>query len=71
MPIFDGYNDVVIGIDHVALGSDLDGAIMPNELGDAAGMPKLIERLSVSGFDDELLAKVAYRLERLIDSKHI
>ena len=60
-PIFDGHNDVLIGIDHVALGSDFDGAIMPNDLVDAAGMPKLIERLSVSGIDDELLAKVTYR----------
>ena len=28
-----------IGIEHVALGSDFDGTIMPQELGDAAGMP--------------------------------
>lgn len=61
MPIFDGHNDVLIGIDHVALGSDFDGAVMLNELGDAAGMPKLKERLSVSGFDDESLAKIAHR----------
>ena len=28
-----------IGIDHVAFGSDFDGAIMPRDLGDVAGLP--------------------------------
>ena len=49
-----------IGIDHVALGSDFDGAIMPRELGDAAGMPKLIKCLRGKGYDNEALRKVTH-----------
>jgi len=49
-----------IGIDHVALGSDFDGAIMPQELGDAAGMPKLINLLREQGLDDDSLHKIAH-----------
>jgi membrane dipeptidase len=49
-----------IGIEHVALGSDFDGAIMPAELGDAAGMPKLIKCLQENGYDNEALRKVTH-----------
>jgi membrane dipeptidase len=49
-----------IGIEHVALGSDFDGAIMPRELGDAAGMPKLIHCLRDRGYDQEALRKVTH-----------
>jgi membrane dipeptidase len=47
-----------IGIDHVALGSDFDGAPIPAELGDVAGLPKLITALEQAGFDDASLAKI-------------
>src|SRR5439155_17694160 len=30
-----------IGVEHVALGSDFDGATVPAELGDASGLPRL------------------------------
>ena len=50
-----------IGVDKVALGSDFDGAIMPAELGDAAGMPKLIGKLRSSGYDEESLHKISYQ----------
>ena len=49
-----------IGIEHVALGSDFDGAIMPQELGDVAGMPKLIKLLREQGFDNDALHKIAH-----------
>jgi membrane dipeptidase len=49
-----------IGIEHVALGSDFDGAIMPQQLGDVAGMPKLIKRLREQGFDNDSLHKIAH-----------
>ena len=49
-----------IGVEHVALGSDFDGAIMPSELGDAAGMPKLIESLRNKGYDIDALRKVTH-----------
>ena len=34
-----------IGVEHVALGSDFDGATMPAELRDAAGLPRLVDAL--------------------------
>lgn len=49
-----------IGIEHVALGSDFDGAIMPKALGDAAGMPKLIQCLRDAGYDRDALRKVTH-----------
>jgi membrane dipeptidase len=49
-----------IGIEHVALGSDFDGALMPRELGDAAGLPKLMAAMRAQGLDDAALRKVGY-----------
>lgn len=49
-----------IGVDHVALGSDFDGATMPDELGDVSGLPKLVSSLRGSGFNDEELKKIAH-----------
>jgi len=50
-----------IGIDHVALGSDFDGAQMPQELKDAAGLPRLVQALEEAGYYGEDLEKVTYR----------
>ncbi|WP_337267853.1 dipeptidase [Oryzifoliimicrobium ureilyticus] len=47
-----------IGIDCVALGSDFDGATIPDEIGDAAGNQKLIEALRKAGYRDEDLKKM-------------
>ena len=49
-----------MGIDHVALGSDFDGATMPSELHDAAGLPKLMDALRAAGYDDDALRKIAH-----------
>ena len=49
-----------VGIDRVGFGSDFDGAKMPRDLGDVAGMPKLIAALRAHGFDDAALRKVAH-----------
>jgi len=49
-----------IGVEHVALGSDFDGATVPAELGDAAGLPKLLGALREAGFDDEELAAICW-----------
>jgi membrane dipeptidase len=49
-----------LGIDRVGFGSDFDGAGMPLELGDAAGLPKLIELLRQAGYDEPSLRKLAY-----------
>lgn len=50
-----------IGIDHVAFGSDFDGAQMPATLGDAGGLPRLLGALRDAGYDGDALAKIAYR----------
>ncbi len=49
-----------IGIDHVGLGSDFDGATMPHDLHDVAGLPKLVAALRAHGFDEASLKKIAY-----------
>ena len=38
-----------MGIDHVAFGSDFDGAVVPDELGGAAGLPRLVDALRAAG----------------------
>ncbi len=47
----------LVGIDHVALGSDYDGAGMPEALYDAAQTPVLIQALRDRGYDDESIQK--------------
>ncbi|MBX3001835.1 MAG: dipeptidase [Caldilineaceae bacterium] len=49
-----------MGIDHVALGSDFDGATMPQDLKDAAGLPKLVEALQDRGYTGDDLTKIAH-----------
>lgn len=49
-----------VGIDHVALGSDFDGTLISNKIGDAAGLPRLIEALQKAGYDEEALAKISH-----------
>ncbi|MDI3339305.1 MAG: dipeptidase [Sphaerobacter sp.] len=49
-----------MGIDCVGLGSDFDGAVVPNELKDAAGLPKLMQALRDRGYSDEELTKLAH-----------
>lgn len=50
-----------VGIDRVALGSDFDGTIVPREIGDASGLPKLLQALKDHGYDDEHIEKIAWR----------
>jgi membrane dipeptidase len=49
-----------IGIDHVAIGSDFDGATIPAAIKDASGLPTLIAQLRTSGFDDDCVRKIAF-----------
>ena len=49
-----------IGIDRVAFGSDFDGADIPDELGDASGLPKLLSALRSAGYGDSDLSKIAH-----------
>jgi membrane dipeptidase len=50
-----------IGVAHVALGSDFDGATIPAALGDVAGMPKLLAAFAAAGFSDEEIAMIAWK----------
>jgi membrane dipeptidase len=49
-----------IGVEHVALGSDFDGATIPAALGDAAGMPRLLESFVHAGFTAEEMEAIAW-----------
>lgn len=58
-----------IGVAHVALGSDFDGATIPAELGDAAGLPRLVAALAAAGFNDEEVAAICWHnWRRVLDS---
>ena len=49
-----------IGIDCIVLGSDFDGTIIPGAIGDAAGLPHVVDALRLHGYDDAALRKIAY-----------
>jgi membrane dipeptidase len=49
-----------IGVEHVALGSDFDGATIPAELGDVAGIPRLLAALADEGFSEGEVEAIAW-----------
>jgi membrane dipeptidase len=49
-----------MGIDHVAFGSDFEGAVVPAELGGADGLPRLVDALRDRGYDDAAVAKITH-----------
>ena len=49
-----------MGIDHVAFGSDFDGAVVPDALGGVAGLPLLVDALRLAGYDDAAIAKITH-----------
>lgn len=55
------YMTDAMGIDHVAFGSDFDGAPMPCDLKDASAYPLLTAALRQSGYCEEDMAKLAYK----------
>jgi membrane dipeptidase len=58
-----------IGVRHVALGSDFDGTRIPAELGDVAGLPKLLDALRDTGFSDADLEAIAWEnWRRVLDA---
>ena len=50
----------LVGVEHVALGSDWDGATMPSALTTARGLPELIETLRADGYTEAELAQIAH-----------
>jgi len=49
-----------IGVEHVALGSDFDGATIPAALGDVAGLPRLLAAFADAGFTADEIASIAW-----------
>src|SRR5580704_12593844 len=49
------------GEDGVGLGSDFDGATIPAELGDAAGLQNLVQAMRKRGFGKPLIEKLCFR----------
>ena len=47
-----------LGEDHVGLGSDFDGAVVPEKIGSAAGLPVLMEASRDEGYSESLLTKL-------------
>ncbi len=47
------------GVDHVALGSDFDGATMPAAVADASGLPGVLAALEVVGFESDEIDQIA------------
>jgi membrane dipeptidase len=50
-----------IGVEHVALGSDFDGTTIPRALGDAAGVPALLEEFAGAGFSSAEIEAIAWQ----------
>jgi len=50
-----------LGEDGVGFGSDFDGAIIPAELGDAAGLQILVQAMRKRGFNRRLIEKLCFR----------
>jgi membrane dipeptidase len=48
-----------VGIGRVGLGSDFDGAQIPEPIGDVSGLPKLVDYLAANGYDGPSLRKLA------------
>ena len=49
-----------IGVEHVALGSDFDGAEIPRALGDVAGLPRLLDAMRAAGFTEDEMERIAW-----------
>jgi membrane dipeptidase len=49
-----------LGEDKVGFGSDFDGAVVPDGIGSAAGLPQLRKAMSDHGYDAELQEKICF-----------
>jgi membrane dipeptidase len=49
-----------IGPEHVAFGSDFDGTVISDEMGDVLGLPKLVQILRDRGFSEADLKKMGH-----------
>ena len=49
-----------VGIDGVGFGSDFDGVLVPREISDVSGLPRLMSALADRGYNDRTLRKLAH-----------
>src|SRR5258707_786917 len=49
-----------MGVEQVGFGADLDGAQIPNEVGDVAGLPRVVDALRAAGCDEPALNKLRH-----------
>lgn len=49
-----------LGVERVGFGSDYDGAVVLDALGDVSRLPTLMDALRTHGYDDETLRKLAH-----------
>jgi membrane dipeptidase len=58
-----------VGVQHVAFGSDFDGATIPAPLGDVAGYPRRLVALATAGFDGAEIRAIAWdNWRRVLDA---
>jgi membrane dipeptidase len=50
----------ILGPDGVAIGSDLDGALLPAQIGDAGGLSNLVAAMQDQGYDPIILRKLCW-----------
>ncbi|MCS6800350.1 MAG: dipeptidase [Chloroflexota bacterium] len=59
----------LVGDRHVSIGSDFDGAVVPNALKDASCLPRLLEEFQRRGWSDERIERVCFgNLRRVLAS---
>jgi len=49
-----------LGIEGVGLGSDFDGAVVPQEIGDVSGLDSLRAAFRKRGFSDDVMRKLCH-----------
>src|SRR5262249_52952844 len=49
-----------MGVEHVGFGADLDGAVVPNAVGDVTGLPRVVEGLAARGYDEAALQQLTH-----------
>jgi membrane dipeptidase len=58
-----------IGVEHVGLGSDFDGATIPAAVGDVAGLARVLAALTEAGFSSSEVEAIAWRnWRRVLDA---
>lgn len=50
----------ILGEERVGLGSDFDGAVIPQEIGSVSGLPALEDAMRTHGYSNELIKKICY-----------